>query len=135
MEYFLAKTDPETYSLDQLERDKTTVWNGVRNAQAIRVIQMMKPGDTVLIYHSRTETAIVGLARITSEPRHDSHDNKSWVVDVEFVRRFEQPISLQEIKATHQFDDWSLIRQGRLSTMTVPHSVVTWLKEKKFVVI
>ena len=131
MAYFLAKTDPDTYSLDQLEHDKTTVWDGVRNARAIQIIQMMKPDDDLLIYHSQRETSIVGLARITSEPRPDPHDAKSWVVDVAFVRRFEHPISLQEIKATHKFDDWSLIRQGRLSTMDVPASFVEWLKEKQ----
>ncbi len=131
MAYFLAKTDPETYSIDQLERDKTTVWDGVRNAQAIQVIQKMKPDDDLLIYHSTSETAIVGLAHVTSEPRPDPKDEKSWVVDVAFVRRFEHPITLQEIKATHQFDDWSLIRQGRLSTMEVPTSFIIWLKEKK----
>jgi len=131
--YFLAKTDPETYSLDQLELDKATVWDGVRSAQAIRVIQTMKPDDDILIYHSMGETAIVGLARVTSEPRPDPNDTKSWVVDVAFVRRFEQPITLQEIKATHKFDDWSLIRQSRLSTMDVPASFVQWLEEKNIV--
>ncbi len=133
MAYFLAKTDPETYSLDQLELDKATVWDGVRSAQAIRVIQTMKPDDDILIYHSMGETAIVGLARVTSEPRPDPNDTKSWVVDVAFVRRFEQPITLQEIKATHKFDDWSLIRQSRLSTMDVPASFVQWLEEKNIV--
>jgi len=131
--YFLAKTDPETYSLGQLELDKATVWDGVRSAQAIRVIQTMKPDDDILIYHSMGETAIVGLARVTSEPRPDPNDTKSWVVDVAFVRRFEQPITLQEIKATHKFDDWSLIRQSRLSTMDVPASFVQWLEEKNIV--
>lgn len=131
MAYFLAKTDPETYSIDQLERDKTTMWDGVRNAQAIQVIHKMKPDDNLLIYHSAKETAIVGLAHVISDPRPDSKDEKSWVVNVDFVRRFEHPVTLQEIKATHQFDGWSLIRQGRLSTMEVPASFITWLKEKK----
>ena len=131
MVYFLAKTDPKTYSLDQLEHDGTTVWDGVRNAQALRFIQMMKPDDDVLIYHSESEIAIVGLARVTSEPRFDPHDSRSWVVDVQFVRRFKHPVTLQEIKATHEFDDWSLVRQGRLSTMDVPDSFVRWLKEKQ----
>ncbi len=130
MAFFLAKTDPETYSLDQLEHDTSTVWDGVRNAQAVIFIKMMKPNDDLLIYHSQGETAIVGLARITSEPRQDPDDSKSWVVDVMFVRRFEHPITLQEIKATHKFDEWRLIRQGRLSTMDVPASFVEWLKEK-----
>ena len=131
MTYFLAKTEPKAYSINQLERDKTTVWDGVRNAQAVQAIQKMKPDDNMLVYHSLNETAIVGLARVTSKPRQDEKDEKSWVVDVAFVRRFEHPITLQEIKATHQFDDWSLIRQGRLSVMEVPASFITWLKEKK----
>ncbi len=131
MTYFLAKTEPKEYSIEQLERDKTTVWDGVRNPQALRAIQQMKPHDNMLIYHSLGETSIVGLAHVTSEPRSDPKDEKSWVVDVAFVRRFEHPVTLQEIKAMHQFDDWSLIRQGRLSVMEVPTSFITWLKEKK----
>lgn len=131
MAYFLAKTDPETYSIEQLAHDQTTTWDGVRNVQAVRVIQSMHPGDLVLIYHSQGEAAIVGLARVISEPRPDPEDSKSWVVDMEFVRRFTQPVTLREIKESHLFDDWSLVRQGRLSTMNVPDEVVKWLKEKK----
>ncbi|HLX39541.1 MAG TPA: EVE domain-containing protein [Ktedonobacteraceae bacterium] len=131
MAYFLAKTDPESYSIDDLERDKETVWDGVRNALALRAIREMKPGDDILIYHSQGEAAIVGLARVTSVPRPDPNDSKSWVVDVAFVRRFAQPVTLREIKERHLFDDWNLVRQGRLSTMSVPENVVEWLKEKK----
>lgn len=131
MAYFLAKTDPKTYSIDDLEQEKTTVWDGVRSPAALLVIRSMHSNDGMLIYHSQGETAIVGLARIVSEPRPDPNDPKSWVVDVEFIRRFSQPVSLQEIKESHLFDDWALVRQGRLSTMSVPENVVAWLKEKK----
>jgi predicted RNA-binding protein with PUA-like domain len=133
MAYFLAKTDPITYSIENLEHDKETTWEGVRNAQALRIIQAMRPGDEVLIYHSNSmgKAAIVGLARVSSEPRPDPKNSKSWVVDMTFIRRFTQPVTLREIKDSHLFDDWSLIRQSRLSTMTVPESVVVWLKEKK----
>jgi predicted RNA-binding protein with PUA-like domain len=131
MAYFLAKTDPKTYSIDNLEHDKKTVWDGVRNAAALLAIRAMHPDDEVLIYHSQGEAAIVGLARVVSEPRPDPNDAKSWVVDIEFIRRFNQPITLHEIKESHLFDDWALVRQGRLSTMSVPANVVTWLKEKK----
>lgn len=130
MAYFLVKTDPETYSIEQLERDKTTTWDGVRNAQALRAVQAMHPDDILLIYHSQKQTALVGLARVISEPRSDSRDVKSCVVDVAFVGRFTQPVTLQEIKASHLFDDWSLVRQSRLSTMAVPEKFVDWLKEK-----
>lgn len=131
MPYFLAKTDPETYSLGDLEHDKVTVWDGVRNPQAIRAIKAMRPGDSVLIYHSQGESSIVGLARVVSEPRPDPNDSKSWVVDMEFVRRLTKPVTLREIKDSHKFDDWSLVRQSRLSTMSVPDNVVEWLKEKQ----
>jgi predicted RNA-binding protein with PUA-like domain len=131
MAHFLAKTDPATYSLQQLEQEKTTTWNGVRNAQAVRVIQSMHSGDQVLIYHSQGEAAIVGLAQVISEPRPDPDDSKSWVVDVAFVRRLARPVTLREIKESHLFDDWSLIRQSRLSTMSVPEPVVEWLRRKE----
>ena len=131
MTYFLAKTDPDSYSIDNLEHDKVTVWDGVRSPQALRAIQAMRPNDDVLIYHSQGEAAIVGLARVASEPRPDPNDSKSWVVDMAFVRRFAQPVTLREIKESHLFDDWALVRQGRLSTMTVPDAFIAWLKEKK----
>ena len=131
MAYFLAKTDPKTYSIDDLERDRTTVWDGVRSAAALLAIRAMHPDDEVLIYHSQGEAAIVGLAQVVSEPRLDPNDPKSWVMDIAFVRRFTQPITLHEIKESHLFDDWALVRQGRLSTMSVPENVVAWLKEKK----
>jgi len=131
MAYFLAKTDPATYSIDDLERDRTTTWDGVRNAAALQAIRAMRPADEILIYHSQGEAAIVGLARVISEPRPDPKDSKSWVVDVAFVRRLQQPVTLREIKESHLFDDWSLVRRGRLSTMGVPDNVIAWLKEKK----
>ncbi|HEY4386580.1 MAG TPA: EVE domain-containing protein [Ktedonobacteraceae bacterium] len=131
MAYFLAKTDPETYSIAQLEQDKTTTWDGVRNAQALLVIRSMRPDDEVFIYHSMGEAALVGLARVISEPRPDPVENKSWVVDIAFVRYLKRPVTLREIKESHLFDNWSLIRQSRLSTMSMPDEFVAWLKEKQ----
>jgi predicted RNA-binding protein with PUA-like domain len=131
MAYFLAKTDPEHYSIDNLEQDKTTVWDGVRSAAALQAIRAMRPDDEVLIYHSQGEAAIVGLARVQSAPQPDPNDAKSWVVNMAFVRRLAQPITLREIKESHLFDDWALVRQSRLSTMSVPEKVVAWLKEKR----
>jgi predicted RNA-binding protein with PUA-like domain len=130
MAYFLLKTDPQVYSLDDLAREGTTVWDGVRNAQAVGVIKSMASGDSALIYHSGGEAAIVGLAEIVSAPRPDPADPRSWVVDVRFAGRLPAAVTLQEIRATHRFDGWSLVRQGRLSTMTVPDDVVAWLQER-----
>jgi predicted RNA-binding protein with PUA-like domain len=130
MNYFLAKTDPETYSIDDLARDRKTVWDGVRNPQALRAIREMHPGDKVLIYHSMSDAAIVGLAKVASEPRPDPKDPKLTVADFEFLARLEPPTTLHEIKESHLFDDWSLVRQGRLSTMTAPTAFAEWLRKR-----
>jgi predicted RNA-binding protein with PUA-like domain len=130
MKYFLAKTDPETYSVDQLEKEKKTVWDGVRNPQAVRAIRDMAPGDKVFIYHSGGLAAVVGLARVGSEPRADPKNPKLAVVDFEFVGRLEPPVTLAEIKASSLFDDWALVRQGRLSTMAAPEKFAAWMRKK-----
>ncbi|MGD0437112.1 MAG: EVE domain-containing protein [Bryobacteraceae bacterium] len=130
MKYFLAKTDPETYSVDQLEKEKKTVWDGVRNPQAVRAIRDMAPGDKVFIYHSGGLAAVVGLARVGSEPRTDPKNPKLAVVDFEFVGRLEPPVTLAEIKASKLFDDWALVRQGRLSTMAAPEKFAAWMRKK-----
>ena len=130
MQYFLSKTEPQSYSIKQLQSDIRTVWDGVRNAQALKAIRNMRPHDRVFIYHSGGETAIVGLAKVASEPRADPQDEKLSVVDYEFQCLLEPPVLLREIKDTHQFDDWALIRQSRLSTMPVPETFVAWMRDR-----
>ena len=112
MNYFLAKTDPETYSIDDLERDQRTAWDGVANAQAVRVIREMRSGDRVFIYHSGGVSAIVGMAVVRSEPRDDPKNPKSAVVDVEFAGRLDPPTTLAEVKQSKLFDDWALGASG-----------------------
>src|ERR1700732_3351665 len=130
MNYFLAKTDPETYSIDDLEREQRTVWNGVTNAQAVRAIREMRPGDRVFIYHSGGASSVVGMAVVKSHPRDDEANPKSAVVDLEFTGRLESPVTLAEIKQSGKFDDWSLVRQGRLSTMAVPEKFIAWMRNR-----
>ena len=130
MAYFLAKTDPETYSIEQLEKDKKTVWDGVNNPQAVRAIREMRPGDKVFIYHSGGLSAVVGLARVASEGRPDPKNPRSAVADFEFLTRLDPPVTLAEIKQSKQFDDWALVRQGRLSTMAAPEKFVTWMRKR-----
>jgi len=130
MKYFLAKTDPDTYSIDQLEKEKKTVWDGVTNPQAGRAIREMRPGDRVLIYHSGGEAAVLGLAKVVSDPRPDPKNPKSAVVEMEYLRRIDPPVTLAQIKQSHLFDDWALVRQGRLSTMGVPDKVVEWMRKQ-----
>ena len=129
MNYFLAKTEPSTYSIDDLERDRRTTWDGVTNAQAVRTIREMRPGDRVFIYHSGGVSSIVGFAYVKSQPRDDAKNAKSAVVDLEFAGRLE-PVTLAEIKSSKKFDDWALVRQGRLSTMAVPEKFVAWMRER-----
>ena len=130
MAYFLAKTEPSTYSIEQLEQDGKTTWDGVTNPQAVRAIREMKPGDKVFIYHSGSAAAVVGLARVTSEPRPDPKNAKSAVAELEFIARFDPAVTLAEIKQTKQFEDWALVRQGRLSTMQVPENFVAWMRKR-----
>lgn len=128
MKYFLAKTDPETYSIDHLERERKTSWDGVSNPQAVRAIREMRSGDRVFIYHSGGVSGIVGLATVRSEPRDDPKNPKSAVVDLEFSSRLEPPTTLAEVKQSKKFDDWALVRQGRLSTMAAPEKFVEWMR-------
>lgn len=135
MTYFLAKTDPETYSIDDLQKQKTTAWDGVTNPQAVRAIREMRPGDKVFIYHSGAksgggQSGVVGLARVISESRPDPKKPKSAVADFEFLMRLDPPVSLAEIKQSKLFDDWALVRQGRLSTMVAPEKFVDWMRKK-----
>lgn len=127
MNYFLAKSEPAVYSIDDLKRDRRTVWDGVKNAQAVRAIRAMAPGDRVLIYHSGGESQIVGLAKVAGEPRTDPQEPRSAIVEFEFLTKFPRPVTLRQIKKSGLFQDWALVRQSRLSTMAVPAEFIGWL--------
>lgn len=130
MSYYLAKTEPSTYSIDDLEREQKTTWDGVTNPQAVRTIREIRSGDRVFLYHSGGVSAIVGIAQAKSAGRPDPKNVKSAVVDLEFVGKLDPPTTLAEIKSSHQFDDWALVRQGRLSTMAVPEKFVAWIRKR-----
>ncbi len=130
MIYYLAKTDPGTYSVEDLEREKRTVWDGVTNPQAVRAILAMKTGDKVFIYHSGGVSGVVGLAVVRGDGRPDPKNPKSAVADLEFAGRLEPATALAEIKGSKLFDDWALVRQGRLSTMACPESFVKWMRKR-----
>ena len=135
MTYYLAKTDPDTYSIDDLEREKQTIWDGVTNPQAVRTIRGMQTGDRVFLYHSGSKsgagvTGIVGLAMVRSAGRPDPKNPKSAVVDMAFLSRLDPPTSLAEVKESGRFADWALVRQGRLSTMAAPEKFVEWMRKR-----
>jgi predicted RNA-binding protein with PUA-like domain len=128
--YFLAKTEPSAYSIDRLREEKRTTWDGIRNPQALRAVRQMRPGDRIFIYHSGGESAVVGLAEVLTEARPDPKDPKLAVVDVKYITHLDPPAKLAEIKSSHLFDDWALVRQSRLSTMAVPDEFVEWLRQR-----
>lgn len=126
MQYWLLKTEPSTYSFDDLRRDGQTVWDGVRNAQALIHLRAMRPGDQVLIYHSGNERAVVGTATIDGEPYADprSGEPKHPVVNIRAGEPVKQPVPLATIKADQLFAAMALIRQPRLSV--VPLTGTQW---------
>lgn len=130
MRYFLAKTDPDTYSAAQFRAERRTVWDGVRNPQALRAMRQMRPEDRVFIYHSGGQAAIVGLAKVVSESRADPHDPRLIVVEFEYEGDLSPPVTLQEIKGTGKFQDFALVRQSRLSTMEAPDQFAKWVLER-----
>ena len=130
MNYFLAKTDPETYSIDDLQRDHKTVWDGVTNPQAVRAIREMRAGDRVFLYHSGGVSGVVGMATVRSDGRTDPKNPKSAVVDMEYAERLDPPTTLAEIKQSKKFEDWALVRQSRLSTMQAPPKFVEWMRKR-----
>ncbi len=121
MKYFLAKTDPDTYSIDDFEKEGETLWDGVHNNAAMLFIQQMKPGDQVYIYESMSAKAIVGLAEVTGEPFLNTADpRRSWAVRMKFLKKYPTPLTLATIKATPSLAQFALVRQSRLSVMPVP---------------
>lgn len=129
MKYYLAKTEPTTYSISDLKKENVTTWNGVRHPGAVKTLKSMMPGDKVLIYHSGGESCIVGIAEVAGNSRPDPHDDKSWLVDFKYLDTFSEPyVTLKQIKATGLFQDLPLVRQGRLSTMEVPLQFIEWLE-------
>ena len=120
--YWIVKTEPSTYSYDDLERQKTAVWDGVKNNLALKHLRQMKPGDRVLVYHTGDEKAVVGVAEVTSAayPDPKQKDPKLAVVDLRAAGRLPRPVPLAEIKKDRAFADLGLVRMGRLSVMPVP---------------
>jgi len=120
MNYFLAKTDPDTYSLDDFEKEGETLWDGVHNNAAMLFIQKMKPGDKVYIYESMTTKSIAGLAEVSGEPFLNTADpRKSWAVKMKFIKKYPKPVTLAEIKTLPSLANFRLVRESRLSVMPV----------------
>src|SRR2546427_12355627 len=117
--HWIVKTEPSTYSYDDLARQNTAVWDGVKNNLALKHLRQMKPGDRVLGYHTGDEKAVVGVAEVTSAayPDPKQKDPKLAVVDLRAAGRLPRPVPLAEIRKHRAFADLGLARIGRLSVM------------------
>ena len=118
---WLFKTEPSAYSFQQLEKDKKTVWDGVKNNLALKNLKEIKNGDEILIYHTGDEKAAVGVARALSGayPDPSKKDPKLLVVDIEAMKPLPRPVTLAEVKANSKLAKFDLVRLPRLSIMQV----------------
>jgi predicted RNA-binding protein with PUA-like domain len=121
MAQWLVKEEPEHYSYDQLEKDRKTVWAGVRNPLAQKHLRSIRKGDRIFYYHTGKEKAVVAVARAAGDAYPDPNDatGKLYVVDVAAEKKLRRPVTLAEIKADAAFGDFPLVRMSRLSVMPV----------------
>ncbi len=126
MALWLFKQEPSCYSYSDLERDRSTLWDGVANALARKHLRQVKPGDRILFYHTGKEKAVIGEMKAISEPAADpkSDDPNSVVLQVQVGRRLAKPVTLATIKDDPLLSQWDLVRLPRLSV--VPVSAEQW---------
>ena len=123
--YWLAKQEPDGprgYNFSALQKEKTTVWDGVHNNLALKHMRSMEKGDVVLYYHTGDERQAVGIMTVTSKPYpNPKEDNERFiVVDVKYKKKLDRPVSLEQMKKEKSFKNWELLRISRLSVMPVP---------------
>ncbi|HZX74691.1 MAG TPA: EVE domain-containing protein [Cyclobacteriaceae bacterium] len=127
MNYWLVKSEPSTYSWDDLEKDKKTTWDGVRNFQARNNLKEMKKGDILLFYHSNEDKAIVGVAKVAREQFPDPKD-KDWIaVEISPERKLKTPVTLAQAKADAKLANMVLVKSSRLSVQPVKKEEFDWI--------
>ncbi len=121
MAYWLMKSEPGSYSWDDLTADGTTHWDGVRNYQASNNMKAMKLGDRAFFYHSVKDKCVVGIVEVVKEyyPDHTDAKGRFGMVDVKAVRPFAAPVTLAQIKQEAELSDLALVRQSRLSVLPI----------------
>ncbi len=121
MNYWLVKSEPFKYSWDNLVKDGSTYWDGVRNYQARNNLKSMEKGDLVLYYHSNEGKEVVGIARVIKEFYQDptTQDDRWVVVDIEPVNKLNNPVSLSDIKNDKRLEKVPLVTHSRLSVMPI----------------
>ena len=129
MPNWLVKEEPEHYNYASLERDRRTVWSGVKNPLAQKHLRSIRKGDRIFYYHTGKEKAVVAVAKAASDAYPDPKDAKLAVVDVVPERRLERPVTLAAIKSDGAFASFPLVRMSRLSVMPVTDS--EWARIEK----
>jgi len=121
MAKWLVKSEPNSYSWEQFQKDGKTFWDGVRNYAARLHLRAMRKGDEVFFYHSNEGLEIVGIAKVIKEAYPDPNaKEEGWVVvDLKPVKSLKRPVSLKEIKEHKTLSDMALVRLGRLSVQPV----------------
>ncbi len=121
MNYWLVKSEPETYSWSDLVKDKTTSWDGVRNYAARIHLKAMEKGDKVLVYHSGGESAVIGIASVLKEYYQDpTTKDEAWVsVLLKAEKALKKPVTLAQVKADTRLKNMPLVKIGRLSVQPV----------------
>src|SRR5580693_7109893 len=121
MAHWLVKSEPSSYSWEQLQKDKQTTWDGIRNYAARNHLKSMKKGDEVFFYHSNEGTEIVGIAKVSKAFFQDpTTDEEAWVaVELKPGRKIKNPVSLDAIKKDKRLAEMALVRIGRLSVQPV----------------
>lgn len=121
--YWLVKSEPHKYSWEKFNQDGRTFWDGVRNYQARNNLREMKEGDLVLFYHSNEGKEVVGIAKVVKEFYQDpTTEDPNWVVvELSPVESLKKPVTLEQIKADPPLKDIHLVRQGRLSVISLKH--------------
>jgi predicted RNA-binding protein with PUA-like domain len=119
MDHWLVKQEPEAYSFDDFLKDRKTDWTGVRNFQARNNLKAMKKGDHVLFYHSVSDKMVVGVAVVSKEAFPDPTDTDWVAVELKPVEKFARPVPLSEIKDDEILKETPLIKQSRLSVMSL----------------
>jgi len=121
MKYWLMKSEPSAYSIDDLKRDGTTSWDGVRNFQARNFMRDMRAGDPVLFYASSAEpSGVTGIAEVSREARPEPKDPTWSMVDLRFVEKFREIVPLETLKKTRGLEKMRVVQKGtRLSVQPV----------------
>lgn len=129
MNYWMVKSEPNSYSWEDFEKTGEDVWDGVRNYQARNYLKAMEVGDLVMFYHSGKEKAVVGIAQVSASAFADPKDEAWTAVNLRVAEKLEKPVTLTQIKAEEHLADLPMLKQSRLSVLPMSKGEFDWIKK------